>query len=75
MPIKKFRSLEEAERDLWLEPGDPRIWEGVIRRWHLHRLLGQPKRHLRSGVYRFTSIHDEQRAEQASPRRQADSFQ
>jgi hypothetical protein len=34
MPVRKFRSLDEAARSLWREPGDPRIWDGVIRRWN-----------------------------------------
>ena len=32
MPLRKFRTLEEAARSLWLAPGDPRIWEAAVRR-------------------------------------------
>ena len=62
MPVKKFRSLEEAARSLWLEPGDPRIWDGLVRRWRLHRffsrgsICGRPP-----GVYRYRSILEKQR--------------
>lgn len=62
MPVKKFRTLEEAERSLWLEPGDSRIWHGLVRRWQLHRFFArraQPAR--RPGVYKYRSVEEKQR--------------
>ncbi len=61
MPVKKYRSLDEAERDLWMEPGDRRIWEALCRRWQVHRFFSaggdEPKR----GVFRYRSIEEKQR--------------
>jgi len=62
MPVRKFRSLEEAARSLWLEPGDPRIWDGAVRRWHLHRFLTrEPQRTRAPGVFKYRSIDEKQR--------------
>jgi hypothetical protein len=62
MPVRKFRSLEEAARSLWLEPGDPRIWDGVIRRWQVHRFVAGHRTPARApGVYKFRSVHEKQR--------------
>jgi len=62
MPVKKFRTLDEAARSLWLEPGDPRIWEGLVRRWRLHRFFRPSEPGPKPGVYRFRSIEEKQRA-------------
>lgn len=62
MPVRKFRSLDEAARSLWLEPGDPRIWDGLVRRWRLHRFFGADRvTGPKPGVYRFRSISEKQR--------------
>lgn len=66
MPVHKFRSVEEAERALWLEPGDPRIWDGVLRRWELHRAFAPPERSPRPGVYRYRSVTEKQDDERRS---------
>jgi hypothetical protein len=64
MPVKKFRTLDEAARSLWLDPGDPRIWDGVVRRWHLHRFFArQPTRARPAGVFKYRSIDEKQRRE------------
>jgi hypothetical protein len=60
MPVRKFRSLEEAARSLWLEPGDPRIWAGVVRRWQLHRFLAAARAPHTPGVFKFHSIDEKQ---------------
>ncbi len=61
MPVRKFRSVDEAARSLWREPGDPRIWDSVIRRWQLHRFLArQPIRARTPGVFKFRSIGEKQ---------------
>lgn len=63
MPVRKFRTLEEASRSLWLEPGDPRIWQGYVRRWQLHRFFSPPTATARRpGVHRHRSIEEKQRA-------------
>jgi hypothetical protein len=62
MPVRKFRSLDEAARSLWREPGDPRIWDGVIRRWQLHHFFArQPTRARTPGVFKYHSIGEKQR--------------
>ena len=62
MPVRKFRTLDEAARSLWLEPGDPRIWNGLVRRWQLHRLLArEPLRARTPGVFKYRSIEEKQR--------------
>jgi hypothetical protein len=64
MPVRKFRSLAEAERSVWLEPGDPRIWEAHLRRWRLHRFFARETAPRRApGVYRFASLDEKQRSE------------
>lgn len=60
MPVRKFRSVEEAARSLWLEPGDSRIWAGVVRRWQLHRFLAGARTQRTPGVFKFRSIDEKQ---------------
>lgn len=62
MPIKKFRTLDEAARSLWLEPGDPRIWDGLVRRCRLHRFFGRARKPA-PGVFKYRSIDEKQRAQ------------
>ena len=62
MPVKKFRTLDAAARSLWLDPGDPRIWDGVVRRWQLHRFFTREPVHRRTpGVFKYRSIEEKQR--------------
>ena len=66
MPVRKFRTVEEAERSLWLEPGDPRIWQAYLRRWRLHRFFARERVPRRaSGVFRYRSLEEKQRAEES----------
>jgi hypothetical protein len=65
VPVRKFRSLEEAERSLWREPGDPAIWEAAKARWAIHRALGAGPPSPPRGVRRYRSIEDKQRDEPA----------
>jgi hypothetical protein len=62
MPVRKFRTLDEAARSLWRDPGDPRIWDGVVRCWQLHRFLARgPLRRRAPGVFKYASIDEKQR--------------
>jgi hypothetical protein len=62
MPVRKFRSLDDAARSLWLDPGDPRIWDGLVRRWRLHRFFArEPLRTPTSGVFKYRSVEEKQR--------------
>lgn len=61
MPVRKFRTLDEAARSLWLEPGDPRIWEGAMRRWRLHEFFSRGPTHVRRpGVFKYRSLEEKQ---------------
>jgi hypothetical protein len=62
MPVKKFRSLADAERALWLEPGSPEIWKAARRRWAMHRALRRSPPGGRRGVFKYRSLTDKQRA-------------
>jgi hypothetical protein len=66
MAVQKFRTLAEAERSLWLEPGDPRIWDGVVRRWNLHRFFA-PRSSARraTGVFKYRSVEHKQQRDAA----------
>ena len=62
MPVRKFRTLDEATRSLWLDPGDPRIWDGFVRRLRLHRFLAREPGGTRvPGVFKYRSIEEKQR--------------
>jgi hypothetical protein len=62
VPVRKFRTLDEAARSLWRDPGDPRIWDGVVRRWQLHRFFARgPLRRRAGGVFKYASIDEKQR--------------
>jgi hypothetical protein len=61
MPVRRFRSLADAERAAWLEPGDPRIWEAARNRWAIHRALGRSAADPQRGVFKYTSIEEKQR--------------
>lgn len=64
MTVRKFRTLDEAARSLWLDPGDPRIWDGLVRRWRLHRFLArEPAPPRPAGVSKYRSIEEKRRQE------------
>lgn len=69
MAVRKYRTLDEAARSLWRGPGDPRIWDGLVRRWQLHRFFapeaGAPRPR---GVFKYRSIEEKQRSVDAEPR-------
>lgn len=74
MPVRKFRTLEESERSLWLEPGDPRIWQAHLRRWRLHRFFGRRVEPvLGPGVYKYRTMEEKQRLLRSAPGRRAPS--
>lgn len=61
MPVRKFRTVDGARRSLWREPGDPRIWEGFVRRWHLHKFFSRVQNETQPGVFKYRSIEEKQR--------------
>jgi hypothetical protein len=56
MPVKKFRSFEEAREALWGEPGDPGYYRRLAWLWAFSERL-YPLR-FPKGVHRFASIED-----------------
>ncbi len=63
MPVRRFRSVQEAAECLWREPGDPGIWQGLVRRWQLHRFFARtPRPPARPGVFKYRSLEEKQRA-------------
>jgi hypothetical protein len=53
MPVRKFRSFEEARRALWTAPGDPTLLERMKRLGELARVPQRPR-----GVFRFRSLEE-----------------
>lgn len=51
MPVSKFRTLDEARRALWTDPGDPGIIVRLKRLGELARPIARPR-----GVFRYRSI-------------------
>ena len=66
MPVRRFRTFADAERALWREPGDPRIWEAARFRWALHRAFGRARPAQRRGVFKYASLEEKQRADARS---------
>jgi hypothetical protein len=54
MPVRKLRSLQEAEDSLWQDPTEPGYWDRVRALWRLSARLAP--RAYSPGVYRFRSI-------------------
>jgi hypothetical protein len=63
MPLDKFRSLADAERSMWLEPGSSEIWTAARQRWALHCALRRSPPEEWRGVFRYRSIEEKQRAD------------
>jgi hypothetical protein len=56
MPVYKYRSIEDMPDTPWYEPGDPRLFEALVRLAELSQRL-HPRRH-RPGVMKFRSIEE-----------------
>jgi hypothetical protein len=56
MPVRKFRSVEEMERDKWRDPGEPALFRAIAAVWAFGR-RSRPRR-FPPGVYRHRSIAD-----------------
>jgi hypothetical protein len=54
MPVRKFRSLQEAEDVLWREPGDPTLWHAMRSVWAF--AARTCPRQFPPGVHKHTSI-------------------
>jgi hypothetical protein len=51
MPVRKFRTFDEARRALWTAPGDPGLLERLKRLGELAHPVRRP-----AGVFRYRSI-------------------
>lgn len=56
MGVRKFRGIEEMERERWRQPGDPALYQVIARLWDFGRRTGG--RRFPPGVYRHRSIAD-----------------
>ena len=59
MPIRKFRSVEEMEGNVWHEPGSPELFRAIRTLWEFSARTF-PRR-FPPGVYSHRSIEDAQR--------------
>jgi hypothetical protein len=56
MPVRKYRDLDEARRDLWIAPGDPGLAARIRRLWAFAARLAPPD--VPRGVRKFRSIEE-----------------
>ena len=54
MPVRRWRSLDEAERTLGIDPGSAMLWRTIADLWALSDRLWPPR--FTPGVYRHRSI-------------------
>ena len=71
MPLQRFRSLEDAERALWLDSGDPSILARLGALWRLSRQLAPHT--IPVGVQRFRNIGEAQTDRAAWPKTRVDT--
>lgn len=70
MPVRKFRSHDEARRALRLDPGDPDLIERIHRHWlRMDQLAGLPP--FPPGVHKYRSIEEAQAARRSFEIRRA----
>ena len=56
MPVRKLRSLDEAEQSVWLAKGDPRLWRAVKSLWEFSDRVHA--RRFPPGAHRHRTIED-----------------
>ena len=54
MPVRRLRTLKEAERAVWIDRDDPRLWPTIAAVWELATRLCPP--HFPPGVYKSRSM-------------------
>lgn len=59
MPVRKLRSLDEAEQSVWLAKGDVRLWPAVKSLWEFSDRIYTPR--FPSGVHKHRTIEDANR--------------
>lgn len=56
MGVRKFRSVEEMDGEVWRRPGDPALWKAIASVWGFSsKAVG---RHCPPGVHRHRSIEE-----------------
>lgn len=55
MPVKKLRTLKEAEENLWRDPTDPDTWRQIDALW---RLGNRFRPRFAPGVRKFRTIEE-----------------
>ena len=58
MPVRKFRSLQDAEDSLWRAPGDPGLWRAMRSVWDF--AARTCPRRFPPGVHKHETIEDAQ---------------
>ena len=56
MPVQRFRNFDDARRDLWLAPGDPKLWARIRSLWEFSGRLAPCT--IPQGVRKFRSIEE-----------------
>jgi hypothetical protein len=73
LPIRRFKSLAEMERTVWLDRDDPQLWPTIASVWALSARLCPV--HFTPGLHKHRSIEEANRLtdawEAATVRRQA----
>ena len=73
LPIRRFKSLAEMERTVWLDRDDPQLWPTIASVWALSARLAPV--HFAPGWHKHRSIEEANRLtdawEAAAVRRQA----
>jgi hypothetical protein len=54
MPVRRFKSVEEMERTVWIDRDDPRLWPTISSVWALSARLCPVQ--FPPGVYKHRSI-------------------
>jgi hypothetical protein len=66
MGVRKFRSIEEMNREKWRQPGDPALYRAIASLWEFGRRTS--KRRFVHGVHRYRSIESMSAAQEESAR-------
>jgi hypothetical protein len=56
MPVRRFRTFDEARRDLWLEPGDPKLLARIRSLWKFSARLAPCT--MPRGIHKFRTIEE-----------------
>lgn len=56
MPVRRFRRVEDMERPLWRNPGDPALYRAIASLWDFGRRTRWQT--FPPGVYRHASIEE-----------------